>query len=261
MNNFSDYINKNKKSWDKRTLIHLKSDFYDNNKFKKHLNSLNSIELEEIGNVKKKDLLHLQCHFGQDSISLANMGSNVVAVDFSKSAIKYAQELSVELNVKLDFYESNILNLNLNKEFDIIYTSYGVLGWLPDLNKWAKTISRHLKRGGLFLLVEFHPFIELLNNTQNDYFYNIVPDIEKKYGSYTDGGKDILIEDFWWNHSFSEIFYALESNGLILQSFNEYNYCPYKLEGMIEKENNKYVLKEKLSQNLPYVFSLKATKK
>ena len=87
------------------------------------------------------------------------------------------------------------------------------------------------------------------------------PDKEKKYGSYTDGGKNILIEDCWWNHSFTEIFYALESNGMKLQSFKEFDYSPYLLDGMIERNSGEYVLANRIKQKLPYVFTLKATKK
>ena len=261
MNNFSKYIKINKASWNERTKIHIKSSFYNNKDFKKHINSLNSIELNQLNNIQNKKLLHLQCHFGQDSISLAKLGAKVTAVDFSNIAIKNAKKLANELNINVTFIEKNILSLNLNEEFDIIFSSYGVLGWLPDLKKWGYTISKHLKKGGQFILTEFHPFIALLDEKQYDYFYKQQPDLEKEYGSYTDGGKNILIEDCWWNHSLTDIFVSLESNGLKLQSFCEFDYSPYLLEGMIERSPGKFVLERRKKQKLPYVFTLQATKK
>ena len=87
------------------------------------------------------------------------------------------------------------------------------------------------------------------------------PDIEIEKGSYTDGGQDIEIKTCWWNHSLTEIFGALESNGLKLKLFQEFDYSPYKLRGMIEKEKGKFVLENRKNQKLPYVFNLKAIKK
>ena len=261
MNNFLKHIQKNKISWNRRTRIHIDSDFYNNKLFKKNQSSLKSIETEEIGNINNKELLHLQCHFGQDSISLARKGANVTAVDFSKNAIQYAKKMAQELEIPINFIEEDVLQLNLRKEFDIVFTSYGVIGWLPDLDKWANIIVQHLKKGGFFLLTEFHPFISLLDNNQYDYFYKESPDQEKQYGSYTDGGENTLIEDCWWNHSLTEIFSSLESNGLKLKSFKEFDYSPYLLKGMVEREEGQYVLGERKDQRLPYVFTLQATKK
>tara|TARA_B100000614_G_scaffold262683_1_gene297650 strand:- start:4225 stop:5010 length:786 start_codon:yes stop_codon:yes gene_type:complete len=261
MSNFKSFIEINKKAWNKRTPIHLNSNFYQNIEFKKKGNSLKNIELKILNNLKNQDLLHLQCHFGQDSISLAKMGAHVTAVDFSDIAIKEAKKISKEMGVNVNFIENNVLELNLKKEFDIIFSSYGTIGWLPDLDQWGKIVAKHLKRGGLFLLTEFHPFITLLDNDQYDYFYKELPDQEKKLGSYTDGGKTILIEDCWWNHSLTDIFTALEKNGLKLTSFEEFDYCPYLLEGMIRRKKGEYVLEKRAKQKLPYVYNLTATKK
>ena len=261
MDDFKHYIEINKKAWNKRTPIHITSNFYDNEGFKNGKNSLNSIELNAIGDVKGKSLLHLQCHFGQDSISFARMGAKVTAVDFSNIAIHEAKKISKEMNISVNFIESDILNLNLNKNFNIIFSSYGVIGWLPDLNKWAATISEHLKTGGLFLLTEFHPFLELIKNNGYDYFYNEKPDIEISNGTYTDGGENLTTKTCWWNHSLTEIFTSLESNNLKLTLFEEYDYSPFCLEDMIQKKEGEYILKSRAKNSTPYVFNLKALKK
>ena len=261
MENFEKHIDTNQKAWDTKTPIHLNSKFYDNEAFKKGKTSLKSIELEAIGDIKDKSILHLQCHFGQDSMSLARMGAKVTAVDFSGVAISEAKSISKEINTPVRFIEKNVLSLDLNEEFDIIFSSYGAIGWLPDLNKWGATVGRHLKKGGTFLLTEFHPFIDLLDENQYDYFYKENPDIEIEEGSYTDGGQDQKIKTCWWNHSLTDIFTALESNGLKLKVFQEFDYSPYCLKGMIEKETEKFVMEKRQNQKLPYVFNLKATKK
>ena len=257
--NHKKYLDINQKAWDTKTPIHLKSKFYNNDEFKKGKCSLNSFELNALGDINGKTILHLQCHFGQDSISLVRKGAIVTAVDFSSVAIKEAKKISNEINVPVNFIESSVLELNLNKKFDIIFSSYGTIGWLPDLNQWAKTISKHLKKGGTFVLTEFHPFIDLLDPAQYDYFYKKIPDVEIEKGTYTDGGEDIEIKTCWWNHSLTEIFGALESNELKLKLFEEFDYSPYKLRGFKETEKGKFVLQEREKQKLPYVFNLKAT--
>jgi ubiquinone/menaquinone biosynthesis C-methylase UbiE len=171
------------------------------------------------------------------------------------------KKISAEMNIDIDFIESNVLELNLSKEFDIVFSSYGVIGWLPDLNKWAQTISRHLKKGGLFLLTEFHPFLDLIRNNKYDYFYKPNPKPEIEIGTYTDGDSKLVTKTYWWNHSLTNIFSALESNGLKLTHFEEFDYSPFMLDEMIKKEKEQYVLEKRKKNSLPYVFNLKATKK
>ena len=121
----------NRQSWEDRTAVHLKSKFYDLEAFKKNPMSLKFFELEGLGEVKGKSLLHLQCHFGQDSLSWVKKGAKVTAVDFSPSAIEAAKTLSEELDIEAEFIESNVLTLDLKQEFDVVFMSYGTLGWLP----------------------------------------------------------------------------------------------------------------------------------
>jgi len=261
MSEFKKYIEKNKESWNKRTPVHYSSNFYDLESFKKGETSLKSMELNALGDVNGKSMLHLQCHFGQDTLSWARMGADITGVDLSDQSIDTAKSLSQEINVDAEFINQDVLELDLQKEFDIVFSSYGAIGWLPDLKKWGATVAKHLKKGGTFLLVEFHPFIDLLDETKYDYFYKAKPDQELEIGTYTDGGTDLKHENCWWNHSLSEVFVALESNGLKLQSFEEFDHSPYHLRGMVKKEEGKFVMQGREKQALPYVFSVKATKK
>ena len=262
MNKLNKHIEINRQSWEDRTPIHLESDFYDLATFKDNPMSLKEIELNALTEVEGKSMLHLQCHFGQDSLSWTKKGAKVTGVDFSPSAVSAAKQLANELNIEARFVESNVLTLDLQEQFDIVFMSYGTLVWLPDLKTWGAVVSKHLKQGGTFFISEFHPLIDLLDeNTQYGYFFDENTPITKQVGTYTDGGDGMTTECCWWSHSMTEIFVALESNGLKLQSFEEYDYCPYHLEGMVERQKGQYVLKNRAKQSLPYVFSLKATKK
>lgn len=261
MENFKNQIKLNKNSWNKRTPIHFNSKFYDVEKFIKGGSSLKKFEIDALGDLNSKSVLHLQCHFGQDSLSLARLGAEVTGVDFSQIAIEKAKSLSKTINTPASFVLSDVMTLELGKEFDIVFTSYGTIGWLPDLDAWAKTIYKHLKKGGLFVFVEFHPFIDLLHENRYDYFFKPMPDQEIEHGTYTDGGEDLVHENCWWNHSLTEIFGALENNGLILKYFEEHNYSPYPLKGYTEIAPGRYVLSNRKEQSLPYTFTLKAVKK
>ena len=128
--NLEKYFKSNKELWNQKTAIHKTSDFYDLEGFKKGKNVLNEIELSELGDVKGKSLLHLQCHFGLDSMSWSRLGAKVTAVDFSDEAIKTAQQIKGEAGLDTEFVCSNVYELkdNLNEQFDIVFTSYGVGG-------------------------------------------------------------------------------------------------------------------------------------
>src|SRR5688572_13897461 len=146
MNEETDYLKINRQSWNDRVDPHTRSEFYDLEGFRMGNTSLKEIEIKLLGDVKGKDLLHLQCHFGQDTLSLSRMGANVTGVDLSDKAIDFARSLSKEINAPAEFVCSDIYSLpkNLHKKFDIVFTSYGTITWLPDLNKWAQVISKYL---------------------------------------------------------------------------------------------------------------------
>jgi len=157
------YLQANRRRWDQLAIEHQSSEFYDLAGFKTGKDRLRSIELNELGDVSGKSLLHLQCHFGMDTLAWARRGAIVTGIDFSQKAITTAQSLSEELNIPADFYCSDIYELLnvLSGLFDIVFTSYGVLHGLPDLQKWGQIISYYLKPGGIFYIVEDHPMFRV----------------------------------------------------------------------------------------------------
>lgn len=260
-----NYLEKNKNSWNQRTSVHLESEFYDVKGFLEGKSSLNSIELELLGNVNGKSILHLQCHFGQDTISLSRMGAETVGVDLSDKAIEAARDLAQKDNSNAKFINSDVYDLpnHSDDKFDIVFTSYGTIGWLPDLDKWAKVISHFLKPGGKLVFVEFHPLVWMFDDNFEKIAYNYFKDepiIETKDSTYTDGNLSENIVDVSWNHSLSEVINALINNGLKINSLNEYDYSPYDCFNQTEEfQPGKFRIKH-LENNIPMVYSVVATK-
>jgi len=261
-----NYIEINRQSWNNRVAAHLKSDFYDLENFIKGKTSLNRFELDLLEDVKGKTILHLQCHFGQDSISLARLGAEVTGVDLSDKAIESAKQIASETNSNANFICCDIYDLpnHLDKQFDIVFTSYGTIGWLPDLDKWAKIVSRYLKQNGKFVFVEFHPVVWMFDNDFEKIEYNYFKSdaiIETENGTYADKTADIFLESVSWNHSLSEVVTSLIQNGLEINSFEEYDHSPYNcFNKTIEFEPGKFRI-EHLGNKIPMVYSIMARKK
>ena len=261
-----NYLEINKASWNKRTEVHFDSDFYDNESFLKGKTSLNSIELELLGDLKGKSVLHLQCHFGQDTISLSRLGASTVGVDFSDKAIEKANKLNKKEDGNTRFICSDIYDLpnHLNEKFDIVFTSYGTIGWLPDINKWGTIVSQFLKPKGKFVFVEFHPVVWMFNNDFSKIQYpylNSEPIIETEEGTYAEKEAEISYECISWNHGLGEVINSLVSNGLSINKLNEYDYSPYDcFKGTIEFEKGKYRI-EKLGNKIPMVYAIEAFQK
>lgn len=260
-----DYFNANKDNWNKRVSIHTGSTFYDIEGFKKTQDSLNEIEVSELTEVSGKSLLHLQCHFGMDSLSWAKRGARVTGMDFSEEAIDTATKLNKELGLDARFVCSSVYDLaqNLDDKFDIIFTSYGVVGWLPDLNRWAEVIDHFLKPGGTFYMAEFHPVIWMFDDNfkffEYSYFNDGVIEIDQE-STYTDGEEALNMKEYSWNHGISEVINALTKRGLVIEFFNEHDYSPYNcFNQTVEVEKGKFMIKN-LEKIIPMVYSIKASK-
>lgn len=264
--NQPDYIKFNKQSWNDSVPVHLASEFYGVNDFIKGKTSLNDIELNLLGNIEGKSLLHLQCHFGMDSISLARLGANVTGVDFSEPAIEAAQDLSEKAGTKTEFICSDIYSLpeHLDNKFDIVFTSYGTIGWLPDIEKWAYIVSKYLKPGGCFVMVEFHPVVWMFDNDFKEVAYRYFLDeaiVEESEGTYANPDATINKKTFSWNHSLGEVINNLINAGLEIESFEEYDYSPYNCFRHTQEVAPARFQIEKFGNKIPMLYSIKARKK
>ena len=265
MNPENNYIEINKHSWNNRTETHLSSTFYNLEGFLKGESSLNPIELEILGDIKGKSILHLQCHFGQDSISLSRLGAKVNGIDLSDKAIENARRIAKETNSDVEFICCDLYDLekHLDKQFDIVFTSYGTITWLPDLDKWGKLISRFLKPHGRFVFVEFHPVVWMFDDNFEKIgynYFNVEAIVETENGTYADKNANISQSYVTWNHSLSEVLSSLLNNSLKLTEIQEYDYSPYDVfSNMIEFQPKKYRIKH-LDNKIPMIYSIVAVK-
>lgn len=255
-----EYLKINRAAWDKRTKIHLNSTFYDVKGFEAGKTSLCEIELSELPCVKNKTLLHLQCHFGLDTLSWARNGAVVTGVDLSPEAISQAKKMSAKLGIESKFICSDVYEyeqLRKGEEFDIVFTSYGAICWLPCLKKWARTVSSCLKPGGLFYMVEFHPIYNLI--VDEPYFYEANPEASVE-GTYTENDSDEKSEMVTWSHPLGSVVNALINEGLVISQLNEFPFSPYDcFDGLEEKQADRYY-KAHGGQNVPMVYSISAKK-
>lgn len=263
----SDYLQANQTLWDHWTLEHAKSSAYNVAGFKMGKERLRPIELAELGDVSGKTLLHLQCHFGLDTLAWARHGAIVTGVDLSEQSITLARSLSQELNLPAQFHCSDVYQLPnvLLGEFDIVFTSYGVLNWLNDLQKWATIIAHFLKPDGIFYMVEFHPFSRVFASdlpelkVSNPYFFATEPFRFQMQGSYAAAG-DALFQGYNWNHSLSEIFNALITAGLQIECFNEFPFTlRERIAGMVQGKDGLWRLTQQHGM-VPLLFSIRARK-
>lgn len=225
------WLGSNRELWDSWTEVHKDSDFYAVDRFLAGASTLQSIELKELGDVDGLSLLHLQCHFGLDTLSWARRGARVTGVDLSPKAMTVARELASKAGLDARFETSDVLELDLGETFDVVFTSYGVLDWLPDLDRWASVVARHLKPGGRFYIVELHPVLGMLaddgKSFANGYFSTEAPIAYAEEGTYADPEAAVSGTSYTWNHSLSEVVGALLKAGLRLDFLREHDFSPY----------------------------------
>lgn len=258
-------FNTNRETWNKKVAIHAASDFYNLDLFKKGKSSLNRYELNALGNISGKSLLHLQCHFGQDTLSLNRLGAKCTGIDISDEAIKLAKKLNDELRLDAEFVCCNVLDTSkhISEKFDIVFTSYGTIGWLPDLKPWAQMIAERLKSGGSFYIVEFHPIAWMFDYTVSPpvmkYGYQQVEAIYEEYeGTYADGNSKMVSKEYGWNHGLGEVISSLSEAGLQIEYLKEHEASPYDVfPGLVK---NKECLFEMPNKMYPLIYELKAIK-
>ncbi len=265
-----DYMNANRALWNELTPIHARSAFYDLEGFKRGKSSLLALEIEEVGDVSGKSLLHLQCHFGLDTLSWARLGANVTGVDFSEEAIALAQALTQELDIAARFLHTNIYALPdmLTEQFDIVFTSYGVLCWLPDLARWGQIIAQYLKPGGTFYIVEDHPFRAIFEDSKSvdsycislSYFQGPEPLSYDSEGDYADPSARVTRPSYQWLHSLGAIINALTGAGLRIEFLHEFPVCAWQAFPFLEQGADGWWRVKDGMIPIPMTFSLKATK-
>jgi ubiquinone/menaquinone biosynthesis C-methylase UbiE len=264
------FLEVNRQTWDGWTKLHVGSAMYDTPGFLAGRCTLDRLELAGLGDVKGQSLLHLQCHFGQSTLSWARLGARVTGIDFSEEAIRTARELAGKTGLDARFIQSNLYDLPrvLQEEFDVVFTSYGVLPWLPDLEEWGRIIYRYLKPGGRFFIVEQHPTAMILDDRPGSdplhvhypYFRQSEPERFTQKGSYAAPEADFDSVTFEWFHSMADILGAILRAGLRITSFEEYPFACYRALPSMEEGADGFWRLPAGSPDLPFTFALGAVK-
>jgi SAM-dependent methyltransferase len=264
----NEFLGSNRELWDEWTAIHESSDFYDLQAFREGGVRLSDYEIEQVGDVQGKTLLHLQCHFGIDTLSWARLGATVTGADFSPKAIELATSLAADLGLDARFVESNVYDLpeRLEGSFDVVYTSRGVLGWLPDIRGWARVVAHFVKPGGIFYITEAHPIAWALDETmplvfRYDYWERAEPEAFDVEGSYADPSADVKTEkEYSWNHGLGEIVTALIDAGLTIELLHEYPFSAWDMGFTVEGPDGTWVMPDSVQGELPLSYSLRVRK-
>jgi SAM-dependent methyltransferase len=255
----SEYLALNQRAWDARARVHFDSRFYDVTGFLQGKCALTEIETAELTQVAGKRMLHLQCHFGLDSLSWARKGAIVTGVDFSAPAIEKARALSQEAKLEAEFICTDVYSYGetAKAEFDIVFTSFGTICWLPCIDSWARTVAKSLKAGGIFYMAEFHPIRDLFDGEA--YFHASLPYVadEATYTENCDGEMSSMAS---WSHPVSEVITALINAGIRIDSVKEFPFSPYDcFDGLEEREPGRFY--QLIGGNpLPMVYSIKGAK-
>jgi len=263
-----EWREKNRESWDERVPIHVSGQFYDVSSFKAGDERLQPFEIDEVGDVSGKDLLHLQCHFGIDTLSWARRGARVAGLDFSAPAVEAARSLASELGIDATFVQSDVyeaVRALEGRTFDVVYTGRGALNWLPDIERWAGVAASLVRPGGFLYLSEFHPFAAVFGDddltVEHDYFQGEEPLVWDEPGTYADFEAETHHNlTYEWNHPLGEVVSAVISAGLNVEILHEFDYTMYPRWPFLEKSGFDTYRPPEGMPKIPLMYSLRARK-
>lgn len=250
----ADWLAANRANWDERVPIHVAGPFYDLPGFVAGKDTLRDFEDAEVGDVNGRTLLHPQCHIGLDTLSWARRGATVTGLDFSAPAVDVAAGLAEKIGVttarfvSADVYDA--VHALDGRTFDIVYTGFGALCWLPDITRWAGTAAALVAPGGFLYLAELHPVADVLaddgRTVEHDYFER-GPIVVDEPGTYADpGASTTATRRIEWQHGIGEVVSAVAAAGLRLEFLHEHDHGHFRFPAG--------------TSGIPQVYSLRATK-
>jgi SAM-dependent methyltransferase len=260
----------NQRLWDELTAIHLTTG-YRVAEFKAGTKKLDTLVTEEVSPVTGKTLLHLQCHFGLDTLGWARLGATVTGVDLAPQAIAAARALAQEVDLPATFIQSDLYTLPdvlaPDATFDIVFSSWGVLCWLPDLTCWAQIIAAYLKPGGMCYLADAHPFLNMFYNEADapglavtyPYFHDSAPHYFAPGPDYA-SSQQTTVPSYEWRHSLGDIQNALIAAGLQIEFLHEHSFCAWQYFPFMECGADRWWRLPATYPAIPLSFSVRARK-
>lgn len=233
---------KNRLAWNQMVDLHINHSEYKTAEVIQGGSSLKQLELQAVGDVKGKKLLHLMCQFGLDTLSWAREGAIVTGVDISDRSIEAADEIKEKAGLKAEFIRSDILDLpgKLTGLFDIGYQSYGTHCWISDIKAWARVVAGSLKPGGLFFIVDEHPINVLFLVDPPINYFDPKPLSTPNPTDYCEKDHHIGTELVEWQHPLSAILNALIEAGMVIDQVGEYDFGYYQVEKDWYQEGEKW---------------------
>lgn len=271
-----EYRRANRANWDDRVAVHWQPDGYDAPGFASDSSRITGVvqrDREYVGGVTGKRLLHLQCHFGMDTLSWARLGARVTGIDFSEEAIAAARRLADESGTPGRFVVSELYETPKaldGEQFDVVYTGVGALNWLPDIAAWGGVVDTMLAPGGFVYLREAHPVLWSLawDEDASDrleigfpYFETRDPVSWDDEATYLGSGTVENTRTYEWNHGLAEVMGALTSRGLLIDLFVEHRELEWKGHpSMTESADGLWRLPDGIRDRVPLMYSLRARK-
>ena len=261
----------NRANWDARVDIHYASDDYGIERFvadPNHISDVVTLDKERLGDLSGKRLIHLQCHIGTDTISLARLGAEVTGIDLSEKSIEAARRLSADSGTPARFFVSELYDAPsvVPEKFDIVYTGVGAICWLPDIVGWARVVASFLEPGGRFHMLEGHPMMWSLDWEDTErlsviypYFETLEPVAEVEEATYAGEGVVSSPLNYAWNHGIGETLTALLDVGFRIDAVEEHDFCVWQGIGqMIQGDDGHWRLPTN-TERLPAMWSVSAT--
>lgn len=267
---FDKYRTENLRNWESRVPVHAASRDYDLSGLaadRTRLSPVVEYDRPWLGDLTGLDAVHVQCHIGTDTISLARLGARVTGVDFSPGALGVARDLAIAAGLDARFVESELYEIPgvLGADFDLVYTGVGALNWLPDIAGWARVVAGLLRPGGRLYVRDGHPMMyTLFDGIDDDVLRVTLPYFEGQELhwfselTYTDGPPVAHPGQYEWNHALGEIVQAVIDSGLTVTALREHRECEWKaLKHLVEGPDGKFRLAEGVDR-LPLMFTLEA---
>jgi 2-polyprenyl-3-methyl-5-hydroxy-6-metoxy-1,4-benzoquinol methylase len=260
-------------NWNERTHIHAASRSYHIASYITDPHKISDVvrfDVADLGNVCGKALLHLQCHIGTDTLSLARLGATVTGIDFSPDAIETARQLSADCGTPARFEVAELYDTPtvINEKFDIVYTGVGALTWLPDIAAWGRVVAAMLNPGGMLFLRDFHPMLWTIDDERDEDvlvvkypYFEASPVKFDKGTTYTDGNRLAHTVTYEWNHGLGEIVMSLIDNGLQLTLLKEHKIAESRyLPCMVRDADGRWRLPNG-KDRLPLMYTIRAVQR